>query len=96
MVLSKTQEDPKSITSIYKAVVQAVLLYGCESWVPMPQMEQSLQSFHHKCARYITGQHIRKNADGTWTCPKSSKVLEKANLLPIQAYIEKQRNTITS
>jgi hypothetical protein len=78
------------MASIYKAVVQAVLLCGCESWVLTQQSERSLQSFHYKYARYITGQHIWKNTDGTWTCPKSSKVLEKANLLQIQAYIEKQ------
>jgi hypothetical protein len=60
----------------------------------MLQMEQNLQSFHHKCSQYITGQHIRKNADGSWTFPASSEVLEKANLLPIQIYIEKHKNTI--
>jgi predicted HTH transcriptional regulator len=34
-------------------MVQAVLLYGAEL------MEKALQSFHQKCARYISGQHIQ-------------------------------------
>jgi hypothetical protein len=59
------------------------------------QMERSLESFHHKCARYIMVQHIRKNTNGTWTFPVSSEVLEKAHLLPIQTSIEKRQNTIT-
>jgi hypothetical protein len=78
------------MTSVYRTVIQAVLLYGSESWVLKQQMERSLESFHHKCARYIMGQHIQKNTDGTWTCPVSSEVLEKAHLLTIQTYIEKQ------
>jgi hypothetical protein len=64
-LLSKEKADPKSMASVNKAVVQAMLLYGSESWVLTQQMEKSLQSFHHKGARYITGQHIRKNSDGS-------------------------------
>ena len=40
-----------------------------------------------RCARYITGLHIRPNQDGTWTHPSSVEVLEKAGLLTIQEYI---------
>jgi hypothetical protein len=29
----KDKADPKTMTSTYKAVVQAILLYGAESWV---------------------------------------------------------------
>jgi hypothetical protein len=35
-----------SMMSIYKAVVQAVLLYGSESWVLTDAMVRTLQSFH--------------------------------------------------
>jgi hypothetical protein len=82
---------PKVMTSIYRAVVQAVLPYGAESWVLTKTMEQTLQTFHHRCARYITGQHIRQNPDGTWTCPPSAQVLEQAGLSPFQDYIAKRR-----
>jgi hypothetical protein len=94
-ILSKERADPKSMTSIYRTVIQAVLLYGSESWVLTQRMELSLESFHHKCATYIMGQHIRENTDGTWMCPVCSEVLEKSHLLPFQTYIEKRRNTIT-
>jgi hypothetical protein len=57
--LSKDQADPKSMASVSRTVVQAVLLYaGSESWVLTQQVKRSLQSFHHKCASYIMGQHI--------------------------------------
>jgi hypothetical protein len=64
-VLSAEKAEPKTMATIYKAVIQAVLLYGSESWALTESMERRLQSFHSRCARYITGQHIRQNSDGT-------------------------------
>jgi hypothetical protein len=93
-VLSSQRAGSKVMASIYRAVVQAVLLYGAESWVLTKAMEQTLQTFHHRCARYITGQHIHQNLDGTWTCPPSAQVLEQAGLSPIQDYIAKLRKTV--
>jgi hypothetical protein len=66
--------DKEVMASIYKAVVQAVLLYGSESRVLTSGMLQKLDAFHHRCARYITGQHIRENPDGTWTYPPSMQI----------------------
>jgi exonuclease III len=93
-VLSKEGADPKTMASFYKAVVQSVLLYGSESWTLTLSMEKKLQSFHRRCARYVTGQHIRQNPDETWTCPSSEMVLEKAGLWTIQEYIRRRRATV--
>jgi hypothetical protein len=82
------------VASIYRAVVQAVLLYGAESWVLTKAMEQTLQSFHHRCARYITEQHIRQNKDESWTCPPSAYVLNLTGFLPIQEYIKNRRKSV--
>ena len=82
------------MASFYKAIVQSVLLYGSESWVMTLSMEKQLQSFHRRCALYITGQHIRQNDDGTWTHPSSENVLEMAGLWTIQEYIKIRRNTV--
>jgi hypothetical protein len=67
-ILSNEKVEPKAMATIYKAVIQAVLLYGSESWAMNNTMECRLQSFHSRCAHHITGQHIRQNADETWTC----------------------------
>jgi hypothetical protein len=93
-ILSKEGTNPKAMASVYKAVVQAVLLYGSESWVLTRPLEYKLQSFHRRCARYITGQHIRQNLDGSWTCPSSAAVLEQAGLCTIQEYIQRRRTTV--
>jgi hypothetical protein len=81
----------KAMASVYRAVVQAVLLYGSESWVTTIAIKKKLEAFHHKCARNITGQHIKENTDGSWTYPPSTKVLETAGLSTIKEYIQKQK-----
>ena len=93
-VLIRTGADPKTMASFYKAIVQSVLLFGAETWVLSQSMERKLQSFHHRCARFITGQHIRKNDDDTWTCPSSEGVLRAAGMWTIQEYIERRRSTV--
>ena len=48
----------------YKAVAQAVLLFGAETWVLTPRMEQVLDSFQHRVARRITVKQQRRQ--GVW------------------------------
>ncbi len=93
-VLIRTGAAPKTMASFYKAIVQSVLLFGSETWVLSQLMERKLQSFHHRCARFITGQHIRKNNDDTWTCPSSEGVLRDAGMWTIQQYIGRRRSTV--
>jgi hypothetical protein len=67
-LLTKDHADPKTMTSIYKKVIQAVFLYGSELWVLTATMESALRSFRQKCTRYITGKHIQpdpNDPDGT-------------------------------
>ena len=94
-ILSREGAEPRAMATIYKAVVQAVLLYGSETWVLSLAMEKKLNSFHHCCARYITGQHIRQNPDESWTCPSSKDVLAQAGLWTIKEYVRRRRNTVT-
>jgi hypothetical protein len=89
---------PKVMATFYNTIVQSVLLYGAESWVLSKTVESKLKGFHRRCARYITGQHIRPNdpddLDGEWTYPPTATVLEAAGLWPIQEYIRRRRDTV--
>ena len=49
--------DSKVSGNCFKAVTQAVLLFGEETWVMTPRMERSLSSFQHRVARRLTGTH---------------------------------------
>ncbi len=46
-------------------------------------MMDSLTSFHRRCARFITGQHIGVDINGCWTYPFSSVTLSQVGLFPI-------------
>jgi hypothetical protein len=54
-------------------------------------MHQKLESFHRRCTRFITGQHIRQEVDGSWTYPNSQLVLKEAGLLSVKEYIESRK-----
>ena len=48
--------DTRVSGNFFKAVVQAVLLFGAEPWVLTPRIERDLESFQNGAARRITGR----------------------------------------
>ena len=46
----------EGVGAFFKAVTQAVLLFGAETWVLTPRMERVLSSFQHRLARQLTGR----------------------------------------
>ena len=42
----------------------------------------------------MTGQHIKKNGDGTWTVPNHKELEKKCGLFPIETYIRRRRGTL--
>ena len=93
-VLARTAADPKTMGRFYETMVQAVLLYGSETWVISERMGHLMNSFHHRCARYLVGDHIRQLPSGEWTAPDSAQVLKKAGLKTIQEYISARKNKL--
>ena len=93
-ILSKKGADAKTMGTFYKTIIQSVLLYGSETWVTSKQMIRMLRSFHHRCARFITGKHIWQDTEGNWHCPSSKEVLKMAGLKEIEIYIEQRKTTL--
>lgn len=89
-------KNPKVATTIYKVVVQAVLLYGSETWVVTPSILTRLENFHRRCARHIMGQHIRPRDDGTgtWEYPSTREIFERTGLESMESYIAKRRENV--
>ena len=85
---------PRVCGMFYKATVQAVLLYGSETWNLSPAMLQSLDGFHLRAAHRMTGLMPHKRHNGTWSYPLSETVLKKAGLYSMAQYIEVRRSTI--
>jgi len=80
----------------YKAIVQAVLLYGSESWTLSKDKLREFSSFHNRVARYLCNDHIRPLEDGTYYVPRTEDVLEKAGLFTIEHYIRLRRATVSN
>ena len=96
-VLTRENASPRVMGYFYKAVVQSVLLYGSETWVLSTRMLQLLESFHYRCARYISKMYIRKLPDSEqWDYPDRKQVLATCGLWTIKRYIECRKTTITS
>ena len=93
-VLARKGARARIMARAYVSVVQAVLLFGSETWVIKEREWQKLESFHHSCARRITRRLIRSNPDGTWTYPDNEETLEIAGLFPIREYVARRRHTI--
>ena len=73
-LLERNGVPPKARGMFYQAVVQSVLLYGCETWTINDQMMKVLEGFHH--ARRMTGRRARLEADRTWFYPPLKDALE--------------------
>ena len=86
-ILTAESTSAKTRGYFYKAIVQAVLLYGSETWMLSESMLKQFESFHRRVALYLTGRHIRQLEDGTWLYPSSEGVLRDAGLFSIKEYI---------
>ena len=59
--------NPRVMGYFNKAIVQAILLYGSESWTVSDNIICQFRSFHAHVARFLTQRHIiKQREDGTW------------------------------
>ena len=56
----------EGVGTFFKAVTQAVLLFGAETWVLTPRMEQALRSFQHRATRRLTRRNHKSRGGGSW------------------------------
>ena len=59
-------DDRKDRAMVYKAVVQAVLMYGRKIWVVTDDIMKFLEGFHHRTARRISGMMAQRGDGGGW------------------------------
>ena len=93
-ILKSKGANAKIMGKFYKAVIQAVLLYGAESWVLTKESTRKLNSFHLRAVRHMSGQHIKKVGDNKWEYPRHEELLTKCGLEEITNYIERRRTTL--
>jgi hypothetical protein len=92
-VLRREGANTRVSGMFYKAVVQSVLLFGSESWVWSQSMVQTVEGFHNRVARRLSGK-MPVLIHGTWVYPPIAEALEAAALFPIERYIASRRGTV--
>ena len=93
-ILAADHASARTMGRFYMAVVQAVLLHGSSSWVISTRSQRRLDSFHHRCARYMAHRHIQQRPDDSWDTPNSVGVLDQCGLSSIGTYIAKRKTTL--
>ena len=76
----------------YKAVFQAVLIYGSETLVLMPWNIWTLGTFHHRVDRLITGKQQRQLANRGWFYPPLEDEINEEGLKTINDYNDCHEN----
>ena len=56
-------EDNKVSASFYMEVVQAILLYGSETWVLSASMAKRIEGMHTEYLKKITGNRAKQSGD---------------------------------
>ena len=93
-ILKREGANAKTMAKFYLTIVQALLLYGADSWTISKKNLQKLNSFHKRAVRHMTGRHIRKVGENQWEYPKHKELLTKCGLFPIKVYIQRRRGTL--
>ena len=76
--------NAKMMARFYMTVVQAVLLYGVDSWTVTKA----------RAVRYMTGNRIRKRVDGSWEYPNHEELERECGLFQMDTYIRGRRGTL--
>jgi len=87
-VLKSENVLPFVAARFYQAVVQAILLYGSESWVLSKTAMARLEGFHIRCAYRMAKEHKPKRGpDRVWIYPRSEDVLKECGMKTMGEYI---------
>ena len=88
-------EEPRVLAMFYRAVAQAVLLFGSETWVLLEEMKKKLEGTNTGFLIQITRKRARRVADGTWETPWAELVQEVAVTQLAMTYIGRRQETVS-
>ena len=71
----------------YRAVAQAVILFGFETWEIFVEMERNLEGTHTGFLIHIMGNQVQQIEDGTWETLGAEVVREAVGMQLSMTYI---------
>ena len=69
----------------YWAVLQAVLLFGAETWVLLAGMSKNLEGVHMEFLRKVSGNTAKRQRDGTYISAAVESVIKEAIIMSLGA-----------
>ena len=93
-VLIREGTDARNLGNIYVAVVQAVMLYGSDTWVMTLRVGWVLCVFHHRVACRLTGRQPRIGQDGGWMYTSLKDMMVESVLLEVETYVSCHQNSV--
>ena len=89
-ILSREDATKRVSGDFFKAVVHQVLLFGAETWVVSPMMEEALSAFIHGAARRLTGRQPWMGRDGKLHYPSLEGAMKEAGITDVQTSINRR------
>ena len=66
IILGREVANPRFPGIFFKALIQAVLIFGAETWVMTACVVWALGGFQHRVDQQITGRQPRRLLDMVW------------------------------
>ena len=93
-MLRREGSDQFLSAKFYRVVVQAVLLFGAETWVLSAVMLKIIEGVYVGFLQQVTGMKAQRLRYKTWTKEGPDRVLQAAGTKPLWEYIDKRQATV--
>ena len=90
-LLRREEADTTVLAKFYRAVVQAVLLFGAETWVLTETMIQRLEGAHVSFLRQVTRKQAMQRRDGFCLKVMEEAVLQGAGTHTLRTYVDRKQ-----
>ena len=93
-IISREVATPRVSVFFFKAMIQAVLLFGSETWVVTPHMGTALGGFQTQVDRRLMGHLSWRTKDRTCKYTSAAVAREAAGFLAMEEYVSQSQNTV--
>ena len=95
IILGRYGVKPRVLVITFKVVVQAVFIFGSETWVMIPHMGCTLGRFQHMVVRWIAGGQPWRILERIWEYHQLEMVMKEAGFEEVDVYVTRSQNTVT-
>ena len=93
-LLRREGVDSQMSAMFYRAVLQAVLIFGEETWVLLTEISRKLEGMHVGFLRQVMGQKSKRQREGTRRSVVEVGVIKESETHTLWLYIDKRQATV--